>query len=385
MSPAVGSHPVPSRGNHTRIAKTSTASESRQESERRTSARPTVGAVRRGPNYPFESLIANRATPQLLSAASGITNGSHSTATASIGPMLCNSVSDQKATFVNAQSGIPTPPNSSSPIWASGHSPLIGHLPNGCSISQKPIQPLAIPQQLGLSIFAPPAASLEDLAQQLNQLVLQQRQNLETISALTQNARMGQVPVEQSQTDKVSNAIPKREYKPSMPISLPDLVASHIGLPSPAVTSPVIQTTAVLPQMDFDGPLPTECETRRNASPVWEQPTPVSVDTGRGKRVPRSVPFSRLLDKTLSPVKEESDNWDSSSSLHHSSSAPQNRDRKILGRSNRMQLTDPSSITKRSGRGATHNDRRTENDENIGTSRVEGTVNRRTRRGSRVH
>lgn len=218
------------------------------------------------------------------------------------------------------QNVLPTPPDSTSPLWSSGPSPQLGspalaHSQIKTAQAQKPAS-----QSFGLNIHAP-TASLEELSDQLRQLILQQVNYDSMISMSHDTGPSHVIPPTQ---EKVNPAVPQRSrtkttsmppFKPSMPISLQDLVSRQTTNHTPAMESPALVTpTLPVTTQAFDETVVHNRIISAPAHDSFPNQHPPKGDyeyrAGRGdvltgRRHPRSIPLSRLLEKKLASVPEE--------------------------------------------------------------------------------
>lgn len=217
---------------------------------------------------------------------------------------------------------LPTPPNSTSPLWSS-HSPIV---PSNVHFRQSS---QTIPAaNLGLNLLTPAARSFDELAEQINRLNIQQQKNLEELARLNASAQtMSALP----HRNEARSGLPAHHLdptpaipKPEMPISLPDLVAQH----TPGHT-PEIRGSKLIPAALLGDPVKIiEVSKNRNpgvvihavsAATVGRKGNEAYADKELGHpRQSRSVPFSRFHDK-LASVPEEADSADDECTRRESS------------------------------------------------------------------
>ncbi|KAI5115236.1 hypothetical protein M0805_003761 [Coniferiporia weirii] len=202
---------------------------------------------------------------------------------------------------------LPTPPDSTSPQWSSKSSPYLSEDPSAATQAN---HRNTSPRNLGLNLLTP-ATRFEELSEQLRQLTLQQQRNYEAIESLNH----GQ-PFFANRISSQGSCLTGQEpilSKPSMPINLPDLVARRTPVHSPVI--PALPATLFSPGNSNSAIALKHCEetsTRvHRANPFLNSSEDNSdyragsrgVLTGR--RHPRSIPLTRLLEKKLASVPEE--------------------------------------------------------------------------------
>ncbi|KAL5528498.1 hypothetical protein ACEPAF_7634 [Sanghuangporus sanghuang] len=204
--------------------------------------------------------------------------------------------------------GMPlTPPDSTAPLWSSGFSPLVvdeplAHLHEGIA---RP--PVSQPRGLNLRTSEGPAGSDESLSDQLKRLILREQIGSDHGRDPTRERAPGQQLRFTS-----SRMFNMPSSKPEMPINLHDLVTQHArghfaaetGVTKYAsdlqlaLTKPVSTAThqKSYPAGDGDGVdlLPSYQENRMGRGDVLS-----------GTRHPKSIPLTRLLERKLAPVPEE--------------------------------------------------------------------------------
>ncbi|KAH8119003.1 hypothetical protein DFH11DRAFT_1562387 [Phellopilus nigrolimitatus] len=211
------------------------------------------------------------------------------------------------------QSFLPTPPDSTSPLWSS-MTPIIVEAAPATIPATNP----RTSENHGLNLVAP-TASLEELSEQLRQLILQQK-DLEALASLNRN----QVRVMPTAREKPNHSciVPLRtrsiinsspaSLKPEMPINLHDLVSYQTTRQSGIVATPLPPPTMVMP--GISDPSTMHHREIYSASINSIYPPPRSsieeYQAGRenaltGRRHPRSIPLTRLLEKKLASVPEE--------------------------------------------------------------------------------
>ncbi|THH02927.1 hypothetical protein EW145_g6684 [Phellinidium pouzarii] len=202
---------------------------------------------------------------------------------------------------------LPTPPDSTSPLWSSKSSPFLNDL------SFAPDQSEHSSENLGLNLFTP-SARLEELTDQLRRLTLQQQKNYATLTSLnydhdyiSPSARVQHTPsVAGIRTRSFTS--PNLMSKPSMPINLSDLVARQTGIAHTSIVpSPTLALTTLSPNapkfIDVLKHRKTYSAPVNNSYPSPNSPEcNYNIQTGHenipnGRRHPRSIPFTRLLEK----------------------------------------------------------------------------------------
>lgn len=216
-----------------------------------------------------------------------------------------------------AQHILPTPPDSTSSLW----SPELPSVPNdGANFLEEPHgagYSEVFTQQYGLSIRTT-TESLEDLSEQIRCLSLQQQQIAYDVMTSSNNTH---APGPRPEQGTPSHLFHPRSFnmphpalsRPSMPISLQDLVARHTSIHDAPENNAIIQAPPTArPNSD-----PAEHHRETISSPDNENfsvaPLPKDEkqfrtglrDVLTGRRHLRSIPLSRLVEKKLATVPEE--------------------------------------------------------------------------------
>ncbi|KAI5117760.1 hypothetical protein M0805_005191 [Coniferiporia weirii] len=202
---------------------------------------------------------------------------------------------------------LPTPPDSTSPQWSSKSSPYLSEDPSAATQANHRD---TSSRNLGLNLLTP-AARFEELSEQLRQLTLQQQRNCEAIESLNHGR-----PFFANQISSQGRCLTGQELilsKPSMPINLPDLVARRTPVHSPVI--PALPTTLFSPGNSNSAiglkhcketPTLVHCANPApNSSNDNSDYRAGSKGALTGRRHPRSIPLTRLLEKKLASVPEE--------------------------------------------------------------------------------
>ncbi|KAL5485368.1 hypothetical protein ACEPAI_8010 [Sanghuangporus weigelae] len=203
-----------------------------------------------------------------------------------------------------------TPPDSTSPLWSSGFSSLVVDEPLALlheGIARPPVSQL---RGLNLRTSEGPAGSDESLSDQLKRLIL--REQIGSDHGCDPTPHPTQERAGQQHHFASSRMFNMLSSKPEMPINLHDLVTQHAHGHFAAETR--VTKYASAPQLTLTKPDSTATHQKSYPAgngdgvdllPSYRENRMGRGDVLSGMRHPKSIPLTRLLERKLAPVPEE--------------------------------------------------------------------------------